>query len=170
MWQIHKVSKCCWNDGTDLFVWQRVATNLFVKNATSVKQNKAKCDEASHARTGLAPFSWRHFVSIVSLETREAAQSCETLCCPMDCSLPGSSVHGIFLARVLDWVAILFSRKSSWPGDQTKVSCTAGRRFTFWATREAPLWRNYVHNTVIFWSYWLLGLQRMHSRKTNPAH
>ena len=44
------------------------------------------------------------------------AQSCPTLCDPMDCSLPGSSIHGIFQARILEWVAIPFSRKSSNPG------------------------------------------------------
>ena len=64
-------------------------------------------------------------------------QSCPTLCDPMDCSLPGFSVHGIFQARVLEWVAISFSRGSSWPRDRTQVSCIAGRRFTLWATREA---------------------------------
>ena len=53
-----------------------------------------------------------------------------TLCDPMDYSLPGSSVHGIFQARVLEWVAISFSRGSSQPRDQTQVSHTAGRRFT----------------------------------------
>ena len=54
-----------------------------------------------------------------------------TLCNPMDCSLPGSSVHGIFQARVLEWVAISFSRGSSQPRDGTRVpSCTAGRCFT----------------------------------------
>ena len=47
----------------------------------------------------------------------EVAQSCPTLCDPMDCSLPGSSVHGIFQARVLEWVAISFSRASSPPRD-----------------------------------------------------
>ena len=58
------------------------------------------------------------------------------LCNPMDCSLPGSSVHAIFQARVLEWVAISFSRGSSWPSDLTWVSCIAGRCFTIWATRE----------------------------------
>ena len=47
----------------------------------------------------------------------------------MDCSLPGSSVHGMFQARVLEWVAISFSRGSSWPRDQTLVSCIVGSRF-----------------------------------------
>ena len=55
----------------------------------------------------------------------------------MDCSPPGSSVHGIIQARILEWVAIPFSRGSSWPRDQTWVSCIAGRFFTIWATREA---------------------------------
>ena len=47
----------------------------------------------------------------------EVAQSCPTLCDPMECSLPGSSVHGILQARVLEWVAISFSRGSSRPRD-----------------------------------------------------
>ena len=58
----------------------------------------------------------------------------------MDCSPPGSSIHGIFQARVLEWVAISFSRGSSWPRDWTQVSRVAGRHFTIWATREAHIW------------------------------
>ena len=60
----------------------------------------------------------------------EVAQSCPVLCDPMDCSLPGSSVHGIFQARVLEWAAISFSRGSSQPRDRTWVSCMANRCFT----------------------------------------
>ena len=56
----------------------------------------------------------------------EAAQPCPTLCDPMDCSLPGSSVHGIFQARVLEGVAISFSRGSSQPRDRTRVSRVPG--------------------------------------------
>ena len=66
----------------------------------------------------------------------EVAQSCPTLCSPMDCSLPGSSVHGIFQAIVLEWIAISFSRVSSQPKDRTQVSCIVDRHFTIWATRE----------------------------------
>ena len=55
----------------------------------------------------------------------------------MDCSPPGSSVHGILQARILEWVTIPFSRDSSQPRDQTHVSCIAGRFFTVWATWEA---------------------------------
>ena len=66
----------------------------------------------------------------------EVAQSCPTLCNPMDCSLPGSSVHGIFQAIVLEWIAISFSRGSSQPKDQTRVSCIVDKCFTIWAPRE----------------------------------
>ena len=68
----------------------------------------------------------------------EVIQSCLTLWDPMDCSLPVFSIHGIFLARVPEWVAISFSRGSSRPRDQTWVFRIRGRCFTFWATREAP--------------------------------
>ena len=54
----------------------------------------------------------------------------------MDCSLPGSSVHGIFQARVLEWIAISFSRGSSQPRARTRVTRMVDRRFTVWATRE----------------------------------
>ena len=64
-------------------------------------------------------------------------QSCLTLCDPVDCSSPDSSVHRILQARVLEWVAMPFSRGSSWPRDQTQVSCIAGRFSTIWTTREA---------------------------------
>ena len=68
----------------------------------------------------------------------EVAQLCPTLCDPMDCSPPGSSVHGILQARILEWVTISFCRGSSRPRDRTRVSGIGGRRFNLWATREAP--------------------------------
>ena len=64
---------------------------------------------------------------------------------PMDCSPPGSSVHGIFQARILEWVAIPFSRGSSQPKDWTWVSHIVGRFFAIWATREASLgWQFHI--------------------------
>ena len=60
----------------------------------------------------------------------EVAQSCLTLCDPTDCSLSGSSVHGIFQARVLEWIAISFSRGSSQPRARTQVSHIVDRCFT----------------------------------------
>ena len=56
---------------------------------------------------------------------------------PIDCSPQGTSVHGILQARILEWVAISFSRGSSRPRDRTQVSRIAGRRFILWVTREA---------------------------------
>ena len=67
----------------------------------------------------------------------EVAQSCLTLSDTMDCSLPAFSIHGIFQVRVPEWVAISFSRGSSRLRGRTRVSCTAGRRFTLRATRGA---------------------------------
>ena len=64
----------------------------------------------------------------------EVAQSCPTLCDPMDCSLPGFSIHGILQARILEWVTVSFSRGSSRPRDRTLVSRIGGRRFNLWAT------------------------------------
>ena len=68
----------------------------------------------------------------------EVTQSCPTLCDPMDCSLPGSSVHGIFQARVLEWVAICFSSGSSQPRNQTWVSFIVGRCFYHLSHQGSP--------------------------------
>ena len=75
---------------------------------------------------------------IIPLTLVLVAQSCQTLCGPQDCSPSGSSAHGIFQARVLDWIANFFSRGFSQPGDQTRVSCITGRFFTIWATGNNP--------------------------------
>ena len=77
--------------------------------------------------TSLVAWGWNWKVKV---------KLCPTLCDPVDCSLPGSSIHVIFQARVLEWVAISFSRRSSWPRDWTWASCIIGRHFTVWATRH----------------------------------
>ena len=64
------------------------------------------------------------------------AQFCLTLCSPLDSSLLGSSVHGILQARILEWIAIPFSRVSCRPRGQTPVSCIVGKFFTSWVTRK----------------------------------
>ena len=71
-----------------------------------------------------------HGVAKVGHSEVKAAQSCPTLCDPMDCSLPGSSVLGILQARLLGWVAVPFSRGSSQPRDRTQVSRIADGFFT----------------------------------------
>ena len=99
-----------------------------------------------------------------------------TLCNPMDCSLPGSSVHGNFQARILEWVASFFFRESSWPRDWTQVSCITGRFFTDWAIREAlPLWfPSKKHSMEVGWevmmqqrnsSWWRLALPEKMPRR-----
>ena len=65
------------------------------------------------------------------------AQSWTTFCDPMDYSPLGSSVHGIFHKRILEWVAIFFSRGFSWHRNWTGVSCIGGTFFTSWASRVA---------------------------------
>ena len=69
----------------------------------------------------------------------------ETLCNPVDQSPPGSSVHEILQARILEWVAILISRGSFQSRDQTPIPCIAGRFFSVWATRETPRGRGYMY-------------------------
>ena len=76
------------------------------------------------------------YPKLLTQKESEVAQLCPTLCDPVDCSPPGSSVHGILQARILKWVAISFFRGSSRLRDQTQVSHVAGRRFILWATRE----------------------------------
>ena len=73
----------------------------------------------------------------------EVTQSWPTLCNTVDCSLPCSFIHGILQARILEWVAISFSRGSSQPRDWTWVSHIGGRRFNLWPTREEKKrWNN----------------------------
>ena len=71
-----------------------------------------------HTTASSSPFA----LALLRTESVLATQSCLTLCDPVDCSPPGSSVHGILQARILEWVAISFSRGSSRPRDRTQVS------------------------------------------------
>ena len=88
------------------------------------------------------------FLILLLLESEsEVAQLCPTLWDPVDCSLPGSSIHGISQARILEWVAISFSGGSCWPREWIRVSCIAGRHFTVWATRSY----HYYH-CCCYWS------------------
>ena len=83
------------------------------------------------------------------LEEKVLLLSCVQLCDPMNCSLPGYSVHGILQARIVEWVVLPFSRGSSQPMVRTCFSCIAGRFFTIWTTREALCcWRRGGHYWV----------------------
>ena len=103
------------------------AIHIWLQNIKQL-QTGLKAILKSHAYTDTCEVKWS-----------EVAQPCQTLCNPVDYSLPGSSLHGILQAKVLEWVAISFSRGSSQPRDWTWVSHIAGRCFNLWATREAPI-------------------------------
>ena len=118
-------------------------TQLLSWSGTSDLQNCEKTDYCSRQPPSLGFFVTetlnKQIHTSLEVKWREVAQLCLTLCDLMDCSLPGSSVHGIFQVRILEWVVISFSRGTSWPRDQTQVSHIVGRRFTIWATRETHI-------------------------------
>ena len=117
---------CLWASWSEFYIcWETVLSTFFHLLSFS-QTRKAWYKSLIHLK---ANNSWE--------SESEVVQSCPTLCDPMDCSLPGSSVHGILQARVLEWVDIFFSRGSSWPRDGTQVSRIPGIRFNLWATREA---------------------------------
>ena len=135
-------------------VKDREAWHAAVRGVTTEWLNHKTCDVHRHSRN-VSPtlaiiFPWElEDVDIHSETDRErelilkmcvlVTQSCLTLCDPVGCSPPGSSVPGILQARTLEWVTIPFSRGSSRPKDQTHVACIAGRCFTIWAIREGPM-------------------------------
>ena len=96
------------------------------------------CTWVSNIAGRLCLLSYQEILSML-LQNFLSKWSCSVVsdsCEPMDYSLPDSSIHGIFQARVLKWVVISFSRACSWPRDQTPVSHIGSRRFTIWATSD----------------------------------
>ena len=92
------------------------------------KQSFVLSEGERQTEEGLLP--WVSLASRYERRKKVKSLSCVQLCDPVDCSPPGSSVHGILQARILEWVAISFSRGSFQPRDQSRVSRTAGRLFT----------------------------------------
>ena len=93
----------------------------------------------------------RNFKTTLSLNLPNESENhsvCPTLCDPLD-----YTVHGILQARILEWVAVPFSRRSSQPRDQTQVSHIAGGFFTSWATREAPITCQIIVNIFFFFFF-----------------
>jgi len=122
--------------------------NIEIKQGNKIIHSKTKMEKRTllfyrHSCCELPKSSSRPAASLLPDVNRESelkvlvAQLHPTLCDPMDCSLPGSSVHRISHARTLEWVAMPSSRGSSRLGDQTRVSCIASRFFTIRATRKA---------------------------------
>ena len=105
------------------------------KSLTSGRWERApeRLEQQEGAVWGECEEAGSHFQSVVKvlrsalgpIESESISQSCPTLCYPIDCNPPSSSVHEILQARILEWVAIPFSRGSSQPRDRTQVSCIA---------------------------------------------
>ena len=100
-----------------------------------LKNLKRKKYSQTHS---MRPLSCRYQNESKSKSERVSHSVMFNLCDPMDCCPPGSSVHRILQARILEWAALPFSSKSSQLGDQTWVSCITERLFTIWATTEVP--------------------------------
>ena len=96
----------------------RIKTNLSVPRLTWISQMSTLLDTASYCLRSISNM----LLFKASICVYVSVQSCPTLCDPMDCSLPGSSVHGISQVRILEWVTISSSRGSSQPRDQTHIS------------------------------------------------
>ena len=105
----------------------------------SMGSQRVRHDWRDSRQHNLPPYSGIYFTQFLNHEDMVVvvAQLCLTLCGPMDCSPLGFSVHEISQARILGWVAISFSRVSSWPRDRTHVSCIDRQILYHWATREA---------------------------------
>ena len=131
-----------------------LTTSSMLCYSSKYKQTEIK---ANHYQTGLSPHSALPIRGKTNKQTKDSAQISPYMklnqttglilkwshsvvsnsLWPHGLSLLCSSIHGIFQAKVLEWVAISFSRGSSWPSDWTQVSHVAGRCFNLWATREA---------------------------------
>jgi len=101
------------------------------------------------------PYSLKNFWKSLSESESEVAQLCPTLWDPMACSLPGFLVHGILQARILEWVTISFSRRSSWPRGWTQVSRIIGRHFTI----------SFFSTAIHFLTHSIQAVCSPHSRK-----
>ena len=102
--------------------YSRISSIIFLDERIALEWRHGDPDLGEKRMEGAGP--------VTTESENEVARSPPTVCDPMDHSLPDSSVHGIFQARILEWVAVSFSRGSSRPRDQTWVSHTVGRRLT----------------------------------------
>ena len=132
-WKLNSILKMfCGSKKSSLLLW-----SLCITRAVSVLQSQEtvvwlakrqgtvlSCGSAS------CPWVWKLYLNHMHGGGDLVAQSWLVLCNPVDGSLPGSSVHGISQARILEWVAISFFSRSSWPRDWTWVPSIAGRFFT----------------------------------------
>ena len=120
-------------------VWsflKKCKINLLLKSSNSTSRYILKRTQSMVSKRWLCTCVHSRIIHNSQRVDTTHCPSCPTLCDPMDYSLPGSAVHGIFQAIVLEWIAISFSRGSSQTRDWTQVSCIVDRHFTVWATRK----------------------------------
>ena len=106
--------------------------NVEIRQFSSCSHRFSKVSEIWHKRVSLREFPTGQICCCCLI-----AKLCRTLCDLVNCSPPGSSVHGISQARILEWVAISSSKGSSRPRNRTHISCPGRRILYHWATREA---------------------------------
>ena len=123
----------CWMPQDSKTSWLRATSHTFLPQSS---HQKVRADANLEPCFLVAPSH-----SSVVFSRSVVSDSCD----PMDCSPPGSSVHAIFRARMLEWVALSFSRGSSWPREWTRVSCFAGGFFT----TESPGKPRGSHQSII---------------------
>ena len=137
--------------------WTRLVTGIalhssismgFVGSGGMLRLHSIHFTCSGNWRSSSLSWCYREILCVCVCVCVWVAQLCPPLCDPMDCSLPGSSVHGILQARIPEWLAMPFSRGFFWLRDQTWVSHIAGRFFTIWATKEAK--RSYTVFSLSF--------------------
>ena len=139
-WQaiVHRVAKSQ--------IWLK---QLSTAHSTMNSIDREDCVKQSRSSNLVFKFLYHRHTKYSTVQLKMlVAQSHLTLCNPVDCSPPSSSVRGISQARILKWVVISFSRGPSWPRDWTYVSSIAGRVFTVWATREYTVY--IIHTCIIY--------------------
>ena len=120
------------------FMTPRSSMNLRILKSNKDEKAYRKWNQTT-AQVSTCPsvnFSNRKKKKKITLKVNVSRSVVSNSCNPMDCSLPGCSVHGILQAKILERITFPVSRGSSQPRDQTQVSCIAGKFFTIWATRE----------------------------------
>ena len=132
---------------------------LLCFSVSSASDCQLNSEQMIHAKPLCKPWEIANHTKIIIVISMKVAQLCLTPCDPMGCRLPGSSVHRILQARILEWVAVPFSRGSSWPRSQTGISSIVDGFFTIWATREAGDKNDTLYGFILFICFHLIILK-----------
>ena len=122
--------------------------------------------QGSHGIQHLPPTIF-YVLNTLELNESEVAQSCLTLCDLIDCSLTGSSIHGIFQARVLEWVTISFSRRSSQPRDWTQGLPHCRQTLCHLSHQGSLQYKSIEYKQLIYWIDTMYWMHTMYILNTN---